>query len=75
MKTGMPSPFLAKKCPYGRKAERKTVSDFVLTERLPLTTRLLLAEWLKMANKPYYKGKIRGFRASSGLSFICDVCL
>ena len=35
VKTVMPSPFSAKKWPHGHKAERKTASDFVLTERLP----------------------------------------
>ena len=34
VKTAMPSPFSAKKWPHGRKAKRKTVSDFVSTERL-----------------------------------------
>ena len=34
VKAALPSPFSAKKWPHDRKAERKTVSDFVPTGRL-----------------------------------------
>ena len=69
VKTAMPSPFSVKKWPHGCKVERKTASNFILTERLLVTKRPLkgLKIILLLSVVPFYLG-LFGDQVFFGLS-------